>query len=92
MTVLKALDLLNEMDSDRRKAVGDAIRGRVKNAISQEIVDRIANAVQAASDAGMEDDEIVDYVKLELRKRSRSKAVANAFKYHASSVSGRSDS
>jgi hypothetical protein len=80
------------MDPDRRKAVGDAIRGRVKNAINQEVVDRLVAAVEAASAAGMEDEEIVEYVRVTLRKRARARQLANALKYRAGPASPRSGS
>ena len=81
MTVLKVLELLNEMDADRRKAVGDAIRGRVRDAINQEVIDKLIEAVEAASAAGVTDEEIEDYVRDTLKKRARARQLANALKY-----------
>ena len=79
MTVLKVLELLNEMDADRRKAVGDAIRGRVRDAINQEVIDKLIEAVEAASAAGV-------------KKRARARQLANALKYRDGQASPHSGS
>lgn len=92
MTILKVIDLLNDMDPGRKDAVRDAIRGRVKSAINQEAVDRLIVAVEAASAAGMEDEEIVDYVRAALRKQAKARQRANALRYRAALASPRSGS
>lgn len=92
MTVLKALELLSAMGPDRRQAVGDAIRGRVRNAINQEVIDKLVEAVEAASAAGVTDEEIEDYVRDTLKKRARARQLANALKYRGAQASPRSGS
>ena len=86
-TILKVLELLGDMNPERRKAVGDAIRGRVRHAVSQEIIDRLYEAVSQASDAGVTDEEIIDFVQGTLRKRALARHVALALKYREASES-----
>jgi hypothetical protein len=81
VTVLKVLELLNSMDPDRRDAVRDAIRGHVKTAVHKEVFEKLAGAIEAASKAGMTDEEILDYVGDTLRERARDQRIANAIRY-----------
>ena len=87
MTVLKVLDLLQAMNPERRQAVGDAIRGHVKTALNREVLDKIFEAVEAASKAGATDEEILGYVQAALKKRARAQRVTHLIEYRASSKS-----
>jgi hypothetical protein len=81
VTVLKIVELLAKMDPDRRDAVRDAIRGRVRSAVQQEVLDKISEAIEAAGQAGMTDEEIMEFVRKTLRKFAQQRTVANALKY-----------
>ena len=81
MTVLKIVELLASMDPDRKEAVRDAIRGRVRSAVHQQVLDKISEAVEAASQAGMTDEEIMAFVQRTLRKNAQGKRTANALRY-----------
>jgi hypothetical protein len=81
VTVLKIVELLASMDSNRKEAVGDAIRGRVRSAVHQKVLEKIFEAIEAASNAGMTDEEIMKYLRRVLREFAQNKRVARALKY-----------
>ena len=84
-TVLRAIELIEEMNSKKRTEVREAVLGRIQRAVNQEIIDRLSDAVDRASDAGATDEEIMEYVQQTLRKRALVKHVTLALRYREAS-------
>lgn len=62
--------LMETMDPARRSGVRDSVHNYLRAAAIQEALNQMSEAIEAASKAGLSDEEIVEYIQKTLRQRA----------------------
>ncbi len=82
MKARNALAFIREMNADQKLIARNGIIGKIKKAIAEEVVNRMAEAIQIARDLGLSDGEVIKLTEQALR---RQRSLERAIKYRASS-------